>query len=235
MRSPLNELFELWLVSLRSLASGLEGCTTGDEQSLLATIATMSRERFARSSCYIISGISGSGKTSLGLELERRGFRKIPNVVTRPRRPEERDSDCVFVDEEEFYRMWRGEELATVRKTNGVWHGFRWSDVERIALRHECLYTDKSVPSAMELVKLLPSGAWRGVYLLPPSFQDLAKRISRREARCAQEASRSLNAQDIAKRFYEEIPEMAQSLALPYAYCINRSIEELASEVVRRF
>ena len=72
MRSPLNELFELWLVSLRSLASGLEGCTTGDEQSLLATIATMSRERFARSSCYIISGISGSGKTSLGLELEAR-------------------------------------------------------------------------------------------------------------------------------------------------------------------
>ena len=68
------------------------------------------------------------------------------------------------------------------------------------------------------------------MYLLPPSFQELAERITRRESRCeAKEAASNLTAQDIERRFYEEIPELARSLELPYTYLVNWSLEELVS------
>src|SRR3989338_3713370 len=129
MKLAFKALYEIWLEALADVSGGLGGDTTGSEQNLLDKIASISHKRFIRNSFYIISGISGSGKTSLGLRLEGRGFRKIPNTVTRPRRPEERENDCIFVDEAEFLRLWGSEKFATVCRTNGMWHGFRWSDV----------------------------------------------------------------------------------------------------------
>src|SRR3989338_3723047 len=156
MELAFKVLYEMWLEALYDVSGGLGEDATGSEQDLLFRIASISRKRFIRNSCYIISGISGSGKTSLGLRLEGCGFHKIPNVVVRPRRPEERESDYLFVDEDEFRRLWHNEELATVHKTNGVWHGFRWSDVRHIASLRTLLYVDKSVSSAKELARLLP-------------------------------------------------------------------------------
>ena len=53
----------------------------------------------------ILIGESGSGKTTILNELEKRGFRKAINHTTRPKRNENETTEYKFITKEEFEKM----------------------------------------------------------------------------------------------------------------------------------
>ena len=59
----------------------------------------------------ILIGESGSGKTTILNELEKRGFQKAINYTTRPKRDEGETSEYQFVSKEEFEKMWEEGKL----------------------------------------------------------------------------------------------------------------------------
>lgn len=72
----------------------------------------------------ILIGESGSGKTTILNELEKRGFKKAINHTTRPRRKnEEQNSEYLFVTKEEFEQMWTDGKLLQRAEFNGEYYG----------------------------------------------------------------------------------------------------------------
>lgn len=59
----------------------------------------------------ILIGESGSGKTTILNELEKRGFQKAINYTTRPKREAGETSEYQFVSKEEFEKMWEEGKL----------------------------------------------------------------------------------------------------------------------------
>lgn len=169
----------------------------------------------------IISGISGSGKTTLGKALEKRGFQKFPNVVTRPRRPGERAEENIFIDDKIFNRWRKERRLVMCRQTNGVWHAIFKKHLNHVKNSRHPIYFDKSIPSARRLTEFLPGVKFLLIYLLPPSFRILYNRLKLREEKDG------MGKEEIHQRFFEEINELGQSAQLPYAYIVNDKIERI--------
>ena len=72
----------------------------------------------------ILIGESGSGKTTILNELERRGYKKAVNHTTRPRREEEKETaEYVFVTKDEFNDMWDEGKLLQRAEFNNEYYG----------------------------------------------------------------------------------------------------------------
>lgn len=72
----------------------------------------------------ILIGESGSGKTTILNELEKRGYKKAINHTTRPRRiEEEQTSEYMHVTKEEFEQMWTDGKLLQRAEFNGEYYG----------------------------------------------------------------------------------------------------------------
>ncbi|MFR8103759.1 MAG: AAA family ATPase [Clostridia bacterium] len=72
----------------------------------------------------ILIGESGSGKTTILNELEKRGFEKAINHTTRkPRDGEETLKEYEFVTKEEFEEMWKKGKLVQRAEFNGEYYG----------------------------------------------------------------------------------------------------------------
>ncbi len=181
-----------------------------------------------RSRCWIISGISGSGKTTITKLLDQRGFKRLPNVTTRLRRIGEQSSDCIFVDKPKFMQWLNADKLFHPHRRNKVWQAMRVQDIQKFERGRSLLYVDKSVAGALELVQAAPSvQASMFLCVLPPSFRELYRRISKREGVRKKSGEQHLSKNDILDRFFEEIKDIKKSFKLPYAYIVNDSLERV--------
>ena len=179
------------------------------------------------SNTWFVSGISGSGKSTVVKMLERGGFVRLPNVVTRPKRPEESAHDYIFTDDATFLKWKRGGLLFHPHKTNEVWHAILKKNLKRMTGGKHGMYADKSVTSAIKIVQEFPR--MRGsnfIYMLAPTFRTLHKRLRSREQR---EKTRdgALTDIQIRTRFEEEIAEMEKSVKIPYVYILNDAPERI--------
>lgn len=72
----------------------------------------------------ILIGESGSGKTTILKELEKRGYQKPINYTTREKRQEEKeDQEYEFVTKEQFERLWQKNQLVQRAEFNGQFYG----------------------------------------------------------------------------------------------------------------
>lgn len=72
----------------------------------------------------ILIGESGSGKTTILNELEKRGFQKAINHTTRPKREEEKEkAEYVFVTKDQFNDMWDEGKLLQRAEFNNEYYG----------------------------------------------------------------------------------------------------------------
>ena len=177
--------------------------------------------KLKQNSCWIISAISGTGKTTISEQFISRGFKKLPNVTTRPKRPEEKNNDCVFISNSSF-TLWKNNGLLFYpHKRNGVWQGILKKDIKKLKNSTSLIYFDKSVESAIALRKKIPKAIdFTFIYLLPPTFKELSIRIQKREY-SRKNYKKALSQKEILKRFKEEIRDMKKSIKLPYVYIVN--------------
>ncbi|MBR6033243.1 MAG: AAA family ATPase [Clostridia bacterium] len=72
----------------------------------------------------ILIGESGSGKTTILNELEKRGYKKAINHTTRAKRPgEENNAEYVFTTKDEFNTMWDEGKLLQRAEFNNEYYG----------------------------------------------------------------------------------------------------------------
>lgn len=130
----------------------------------------------------VLSSPSGAGKTTVSrrlLELEPELVMSV-SVTTRPPRPGERDGvDYHFVDEERFRRMVEAGELLEWARVYGYHYGTPRAPVERALAEGRDVLFDIDWQGAQQL-REAAADDMVGVFLLPPSPEELEARLRRR-------------------------------------------------------
>lgn len=142
---------------------------------------------------FIVSGPSGSGKSTLVKKLrELPGMLFSVSCTTRPPRPTESNGEWYnFVSRDEFQRMVdAGEFLEHAQVFGKHWYGTpkRWLDEARATGQDLVLEID--VQGAEQVKHKLPNAIL--VFILPPSREELEKRLRQRSEDSAEDVQRRL-------------------------------------------
>jgi guanylate kinase len=182
----------------------------------------------------VLSSPSGGGKTSVGRALRETddNLHLSISLTTRPPRPGEKDKvDYHFVDEPTFLRAVEAGAMVEHAQVYAHRYGTPRAPVLRALERGEDMLFDIDWQGTQQLRSALP-GDVVSIYLLPPSMDELARRLSAR-------------AQDdpavVARRMAQAAAEIAHWHEYDYVL-VNRDFDEtvaaarsiLAAERLRR-
>jgi guanylate kinase len=141
----------------------------------------------------VISGPSGAGKGTLIARLLERSdrFRVATSATTRPRRPSEVDGrEYHFMSDAEFQqRVDRNEFLEHVSYAGGRYGTLR-EEVDRLLETGHDVILELEVDGAFNVRRRRPDA--RLVFIDPPSFEDLERRLTERATDSAGEISTRL-------------------------------------------
>ncbi len=137
-----------------------------------------------RGVCLILSSPSGAGKTTLArllLESDAKLIQSI-SVTTRPPRPQEQDGvDYIFVTRERFEVLRERGELLEWAEVFGNLYGTPAEPVRKSLASGRDMIFDLDWQGAAAIAALLPHDTVR-VFILPPSAEELSRRIYARGA-----------------------------------------------------
>jgi guanylate kinase len=130
---------------------------------------------------FVITAPSGCGKGTLrrALLAEQPDIKFCPSITTRPQRPGEvRGVDYIFVSVEEFIERKRSNELVEWAEVYGNFYGTPKEDLEQALEQGYVVLLEKDVQGARTLRQAYPEGIF--IFILPPSFEELERRIRTR-------------------------------------------------------
>jgi guanylate kinase len=134
-----------------------------------------------RGSIFVISAPSGTGKTTLIKRLRTlvRGLAFSVSYTTRPPRAGEQNGrEYFFVSSEEFKRRLGRKEFVEWAEVHGHYYGTSWQQLRKTQEAGQDVLLDIDVQGYKKLRKRLPETV--SVFLLPPSFADLERRLRHR-------------------------------------------------------
>ena len=170
----------------------------------------------------IVSGPSGSGKSTLVQKiLEIPGTMPSVSCTTRPRRATESSGKCYdFVTSEQFDAMVsRGEFLEFARVFGKHYYGTPKKWLEESRAKGLDLVLEIDVQGAAQVKEKLPESV--AIFILPPSRQELERRLRSRGTDSDEE---------IARRLAKAQGEIAAGAKL-YDYCVvNDDVERAGRE-----
>lgn len=200
-----------------------------------------------RGSLIIISAPSGAGKSTLVKRLLGRvtGLKFSVSFTTRPRRRGERHGrEYLFVSREEFKRMVHAEEFVEWADVFGNYYGTAWKQLRAAQEAGQDLLLDIDVQGHRQVRERLPEAV--SVFVLPPSFRELERRLRRRRLDASEVIARRL---DTARQevthwpeydylvVNDDLPSAAKALqAVVEAARHRRSVQRgLAQQICRTF
>jgi guanylate kinase len=146
-------------------------------------------------SIYVISAPSGAGKSTLVGRL----IASMPDLAfsvshtTRPRREGEKEGrDYFFVTRRRFERMIAAGEFVEWAEVFGHLYGTTKAQLERTLADGRDVLLDIDVQGHQQVRKRLPEAL--SVFILPPSFQELQRRLRDRHSDSPQVVERRLAA-----------------------------------------
>jgi guanylate kinase len=137
--------------------------------------------------CLILSSPSGAGKTTLARLLLEAGTDLIHSisVTTRPPRPQEAEGvDYFFVSQDKFEALRERGELLEWAEVFGNLYGTPAAPVREALAQGKDIVFDLDWQGAASIAALLPNDTVR-VFILPPSAEELSRRIYARAADAA--------------------------------------------------
>ncbi|GAB6046652.1 guanylate kinase [Methyloparacoccus murrellii] len=157
---------------------------------------------------FIVSAPSGAGKTSLvrALRQAHSGLAVSVSHTTRAQRPgEEHGRDYFFVSQDEFARMIEAGEFLEHARVFDNFYGTARSTVEAALAGRKDVILEIDWQGARQIRTLMPG--CRSIFVLPPSREALASRLSSR----GQD-----DAETIARRMADAISEMSHYAEYDY-------------------
>ncbi len=145
-------------------------------------------------SIFVISAPSGAGKSTLIKRL----IARMPELsfsvsyTTRAPRAQEQDgSDYNFVSRKVFERMVRRDEFVEWAEVYGHLYGTAQKPLHAAQEKGRDILLDIDVQGHAQLRQRLPEAV--SIFILPPSFQELARRLRDRHSDAKEEIERRLN------------------------------------------
>lgn len=130
---------------------------------------------------FVVAAPSGAGKSSLVkslLELDSHLTVSVSHTTRKPRGQEQDGREYHFIDEAEFRHMVATGEFFEWAQVHGNLYGTSKSEVQkRIALGQDVVL-EIDWQGAVQIKKLFPNAVL--VFILPPSYEELAQRLNRR-------------------------------------------------------
>ncbi|MFZ3064005.1 MAG: guanylate kinase [Nitrospirota bacterium] len=141
----------------------------------------------------VVSAPSGAGKTTLCKEISR----ALPNLqhsisyTTRRPRPNETDGvHYFFVTQEKFNKMIKDKEFAEWAVVHGNLYGTSKKQLSEMMDGGIDVILDIDSQGAMQIKENWGNGVF--VYILPPSFDDLRRRLTERNSDATNEIKKRL-------------------------------------------
>lgn len=170
----------------------------------------------------VLSAPSGAGKTTLARMLVDRNDDAVFSIsaTTRPARPKETDGvDYHFVDDDTFDRMIEHNKLAEWAVVHGRRYGTPRQEVTDAIEQGRTVVLDIDVQGARQVKKMFPGALM--IFVLPPSAEELANRLTGRDSEEHTERRRRLSN---ARKELEAVPEFDYVV-------INDELEEAYGEI----
>lgn len=146
-------------------------------------------------SLFIVTAPSGAGKTSLVrslLEMDQAVSLSI-SYTTRAMRPGEEDGvDYHFVSEEKFLQMLEEGDFLESAAVHGARYGTSQTLVESVLAEGRDLVLEIDWQGAAQVRSLYPNAI--GIFVLPPSLEELSRRLHHRAQDSAEVIARRLAA-----------------------------------------
>ncbi len=144
---------------------------------------------------FIVAAASGAGKTTLVRQLlaQEQDIRLSISYTTRAPRPgEENGREYHFVSAAQFQAMIAADDFLEWAQVHGNYYGTskRWIVTERAAGRDVLLEIDWQ--GAQQVRRVFPDAI--GVFILPPSMEELTRRLTGRGTDSAEVIARRLAA-----------------------------------------
>lgn len=165
---------------------------------------------------FVVSGASGTGKTTMVKE----ALRRMPalyfsiSATTRPRRETEVDGrDYHFVDRARFDAMADDGDLLEWAEVYGNCYGTPRAPVEERLSRGESVLLDIDVQGARQVRKAMPEAV--SIFLLPPDMETMERRLR----------SRSTDSAAVIARRLEEAREQLEGAAEADYLVVNDDLE----------
>jgi guanylate kinase len=210
-------------------------------------LAKKGKQARARGSIVIISAPSGSGKSTLVQRLLARtpGLRFSISYTTRPaRRGEKEGRDYFFVSRREFQRMIAARELVEWATVFGHLYGTSRRQLREAQDAGQDILLDIDVQGHRKVRRRLPEAV--SIFVLPPSFRELERRLRHRHSDTPEVIARRLNEARKEIRHWPEydylvvndrLGKAARALqAIVEAACLRREVQRgPAKQIARTF
>lgn len=170
----------------------------------------------------VLSGPSGAGKgtVSTALMKESKDIIFSISLTTRKPRPTEIDGEnYFFVDEEEFERMVRDDELLEYAKVHNNYYATPKKFVFEQIEKGEIVLLEIDVQGALQIKKKYKNAIF--IFLLPPNMSELKNRIVKRGTE---------KPEDIDTRFNNAFKELDFVGEYDY-FVVNNTVEQAVVDI----
>lgn len=170
----------------------------------------------------VLSGPSGCGKNTVcnALKKENKNIWESISMTSRDRRPGEKNNeDYYFVTKEEFEEKIKKNKMLEYASFAGNYYGTPKDAVQQKLDEGKDVILVIEIQGALKIKEILPQSLF--VFLLPPSMNELKKRLERRKTETKEKMMERF---EIAYREINELPK--------YNYVIvNDDYEEAANKL----
>jgi len=185
---------------------------------------------------FVISGPSGSGKTTLAKKLLedkslKRSLSRLVSFTTRPKRPGERGRhDYFFVTKEQFLKQRKAKKFLEWTQYLGYYYATAKESIQAKLNQGKSVVLCVDQRGAFRIKKLFSQSA-RLIFILPPDFDTLRKRINLRA-----NGTKTKSTKENARRLALAKEEMRHKHK--YDYCIinedlGKALKELKAIVTK--
>ena len=144
---------------------------------------------------FVVSAPSGTGKTTLCRELQRRlnDLDFSVSFSTRAKRPQERDAiDYHFISKDEYETKIEAGDFLEWAEVHGNFYGSSLSASEALLKNGRDVFFDVDVQGGYQILDRIPHAVL--IFVLPPSFQILEERLRGRQSDASEVIERRLTA-----------------------------------------
>ena len=170
----------------------------------------------------VLSAPSGCGKDTVFNELKKMRGDVVKSISATTREPREGEVDGVnyfFKTEDEFKRLINSKGFLEYTVYNGSYYGTPIEGVDKFIEEGKVCFLIIEVEGGQNIMRLRPDCV--SIFLLPPSFEELKRRLVKRENECNE---------DILRRL--ELAEFELEYASLYKYnVVNDDLDKAVSKI----